>query len=45
MAKEILEKDVHKSLEQIKHPAINSTLIDLGIIKEISTKKIKSQLL
>lgn len=41
MAKEILEKDIHKALEQIKHPAINSTLIDLGIIKKISTKENK----
>jgi len=41
MTKEILEKDVRKVLEQIKHPAINSTLIDLGIIKEISTKENK----
>jgi len=41
MAKEILEKDVYKALGKIEHPAINSTLIDLGIIKEISTKENK----
>jgi len=41
MTKEILEKDIRKALEQIEHPAINSTLIDLGIIKEISTKEDK----
>jgi len=41
MTKEILEKDIRKALEQIEHPAINSTLIDLGIIKEISTKENK----
>ena len=28
-------------MEKIQHPAINSTLIDLGIIKEISTKENK----
>jgi len=41
MTKKILEKDVRKALEKIEHPAINSTLIDLGIIKEISTKENK----
>jgi len=41
MAKNTLEKDVRKALEKIQHPAINSTLIDLGIIKEISTKENK----
>jgi len=41
MAKEILEEDVREKLGQIQHPAINSTLIDLGIIKEISTKENK----
>ncbi len=41
MAKNTLEEDVRKALEKIQHPAINSTLIDLGIIKEISTKENK----
>jgi len=41
MTKEILEKDVREALGQIKHPAIDSTLLDLGIIKKISTKKDK----
>ena len=41
MAKEILEEDVRKALGQIKHPGINYTLIDLGIIKKISTKENK----
>ncbi|MEA1940189.1 MAG: iron-sulfur cluster assembly protein [Candidatus Caldatribacteriota bacterium] len=41
MTKDILEEDVRKVLEKIEHPAINSTLIDLGIIKEISIKENK----
>jgi len=38
MAKEISEKDVKDIIAQVKHPAIDRTLVDLGIVKEVSIK-------
>ena len=38
MAKSISEQDIREAIAQVKHPAINSTLIDLGIVKEITVK-------
>ena len=32
----ISEDEVRKALEQVKHPAIDFSLIELGIVKEIS---------
>ena len=36
MATYLSEDEVRKALEQVKHPAIDLTLIELGIVKEIS---------
>ncbi|NCF75541.1 MAG: DUF59 domain-containing protein [Xanthomonadaceae bacterium] len=36
--KKILEKDIRKVLSKEKHPEINSSLIELGIIKNINIK-------
>lgn len=33
-----LEENVHRILAEIKHPAINRTLLDLGIIKSITVE-------
>ena len=38
MAKNISEKDIFNLVDKVKHPAINRTLHELGIIKDISTK-------
>ncbi|RKX27180.1 MAG: metal-sulfur cluster biosynthetic enzyme [Candidatus Zixiibacteriota bacterium] len=36
MAKEISEENVQSAIAQVKHPAIDRTLVDLKIVKEIS---------
>jgi len=38
MAKEKSEEDIHQVVAEIKHPAIDRTLVDLGIVKEIAVK-------
>jgi metal-sulfur cluster biosynthetic enzyme len=38
MAKNISEKDILNLLAMVKHPAINRTLHELGIIKDLSIK-------
>lgn len=38
MAKNISEKDILNLLAKVEHPAINCTLRELGIIKDISSK-------
>jgi len=38
MAKNISELDVHKAVAELKHPAIDCTLRDLGIVKNITVK-------
>jgi len=38
MAKDISEQDVRKRLAEVKHPAIDCTLVDLGIVKDITVK-------
>jgi len=35
MAKEITEEEARKAIAEIKHPAIDRTLVDLGIVKDI----------
>jgi len=35
MAKEKSEEDIRQVVAEIKHPAIDRTLVDLGIVKEI----------
>jgi len=38
MTKNISEKDILNLLDKVKHPAINRTLRELGIIKDVSIK-------
>ena len=38
MAKEKSEEDIRQVVADIKHPAIDRTLVDLGIVKEIAVK-------
>ena len=38
MAKNISEKDIFNLVYKVKHPAINRTLRELGIVKDISIK-------
>ena len=36
MAKEKSEEDIRPVVAEIKHPAIDRTLVDLGVVKEIT---------
>jgi len=36
MAKEISEKAIQDAIAQVKHPEIDRTLVELGIVKKIS---------
>ena len=38
MAKNISEEDVHQAVGQIMHPEISNTLIELGMVKDITLK-------
>jgi metal-sulfur cluster biosynthetic enzyme len=38
MAENISEEDVRREVAQVKHPAIDRTLIDLGMVKDITTE-------
>jgi len=38
MAKRISEEDIQKVVAQVKHPAIDYTLLDLGIVKTITVE-------
>ncbi|NAS88256.1 metal-sulfur cluster biosynthetic enzyme [ANME-1 cluster archaeon AG-394-G21] len=38
MAKEKSEEDIRQVVAGIKHPAIDRTLVDLGVVKEITVK-------
>ena len=38
MTKNISEQDVRKTVAEVKHPAIDCTLVDLGIVKDITIK-------
>jgi len=38
MAKRISEEDIQKVVAQVKHPAIDHTLLDLGIVKDITVE-------
>lgn len=44
MAKNISEQELHQTLSRIKHPAIDHTLIDLGILKDITIRNDKVEL-
>ncbi|MEA2052361.1 MAG: iron-sulfur cluster assembly protein [Euryarchaeota archaeon] len=38
MAKGKSEEDIRQVVAEIKHPAIDRTLVDLGVVKEITVK-------
>jgi len=38
MAENISEQDIRKAVAEVKHPAIACTLVDLGMIKDITVK-------
>ena len=38
MASSISEEDIRRAIERVKHPAIDRTLIDLGMVKDITIK-------
>jgi len=38
MLENISEEDVHQAVEQVMHPEISRTLIDLGMLKDIALK-------
>ncbi len=38
MANNITDQDVRKEVAEVKHPAINCSLLDLGIVKNIEVK-------
>lgn len=44
MAKSISEQKVRQTLSEVKHPAIDRTLIDLGILKDIIIRNDKVEL-
>jgi metal-sulfur cluster biosynthetic enzyme len=39
MNKPVSEEDVHRALAQVRHPAIDCSLIDLGMIKNVSVRE------
>ena len=38
MVKNISEEDVHQAIGQVMHPEISSTLVDLGMVRDIAVK-------
>ena len=42
--KTILEEDIRNAIVGIKHPAIDRTLLELGIIKSIATENDKAKI-
>ena len=38
MAKNISEEDVHHTIEQVMHPEISRTLVELGMVRDIALK-------
>lgn len=38
MVENISEKEIRKVISQVKHPAIDRTLVDLGIVKNLVVK-------
>jgi len=45
MNKNITKEDIREAIAGIKHPAINHTLLDLGIIKDISIENDKTKII
>jgi metal-sulfur cluster biosynthetic enzyme len=38
MARNISEQDIHQAIGQVMHPEINRTLVELGMVKDITLK-------
>ena len=38
MARNISEEDIHQAIGQVMHPEINRTLVELGMVKDITLK-------
>ena len=38
MAKDISQEDVHHAVGEVMHPAISRTLVELGMVKDITLK-------
>ncbi len=38
MTKDISEEDIHQAIEQVMHPEINRSLVELGMVKDVSLK-------
>jgi metal-sulfur cluster biosynthetic enzyme len=38
MAENISEEEIRKVISQVMHPAINCTLVDLGIVKDLAVE-------
>lgn len=36
MTKSILEEDVHQSVGQVMHPAVSRSLVELGMVKDVT---------
>ena len=43
--KTISEEDIRKAIGRVKHPAIDSTLLELGIIKSINIENDKAEII
>jgi metal-sulfur cluster biosynthetic enzyme len=41
MAKNISEQDARKAIAEVRHPAIDCTLVELGIVKDVKVKSDK----
>ena len=38
MAEKISEEEIQEAIAQVKHPAIDHTLVDLGIVKDVTVE-------
>jgi len=38
MARNISEEDVHQAIKKVMHPEINRTIVELGMVKDITLK-------
>ena len=44
MAKNISEQDVHQAIGQVMHPEINRSLVELGMVKDVTLRDDKVSL-
>ena len=43
MVENISEEEIRKVISQVKHPAIDHTLVDLGIVKDVAVEDNKAK--